>query len=52
VDEENTPEVVQSILNLLIAPERRLNLGKAARAWVIKHHNWDGVASQYRDLVR
>jgi glycosyltransferase involved in cell wall biosynthesis len=51
VDEQNTV-MLSNLLDELSNPEKRQSMGKSAREWAIKEHNWDEIAAQYRELIR
>jgi len=51
VDEENIEQVAAAILGLLKDSQGRNEMGKAARQFVIEHHQWSRVAKQYRALI-
>jgi phosphatidylinositol alpha-1,6-mannosyltransferase len=51
VDEQNIV-MLSDILDELSDPEKRHCMGKSAREWVIKEHNWDEIAASYRALIR
>lgn len=51
VNEENIEQVAAAILGLLADSQCRDAMGKAARQFVIEHHQWSRVAKQYRALI-
>ncbi|MHB8104774.1 MAG: glycosyltransferase family 4 protein, partial [Dehalococcoidales bacterium] len=42
--------IADHVVNLLINPERGLNLAKRGRTVVMRQYTWDGVAKQYEEL--
>ncbi|MDO9545360.1 MAG: glycosyltransferase family 4 protein, partial [Pelolinea sp.] len=51
VDEQNT-SAVSDLITDLSDSERRGRMGKSAREWVIREHNWDDIAGKYRALIQ
>lgn len=51
VNEEDNQQVSAVLLDLLKNTQYRNNMGKAAREFVVEHHQWSRVAEQYRALV-
>ena len=44
--------LAEVLAGLAASPDRRARLGAAARAEVLAHHTWDGVAARVLDLAR
>ncbi|MBA3747784.1 MAG: glycosyltransferase, partial [Solirubrobacterales bacterium] len=43
--------IALALAELASDANRRLQMGARARAWVLAHHSWDGVASRILDLA-
>jgi phosphatidylinositol alpha-1,6-mannosyltransferase len=52
VDPTDAKAVAGAISALLVDPERRIAMGRAARAAVERHFNWDRVAREVRDFAQ
>jgi glycosyltransferase involved in cell wall biosynthesis len=50
VDEKDT-HAVSALISSLSDFTKRERMGKAAREWVIREHNWDEIAKQYIELI-
>lgn len=42
----DVPALAAALAGLAADPEGRRRMGAAARAWVLRHHTWDGVAHE------
>lgn len=52
VNEEDTSQVVNGVLKLLMDKQALRSMGMAGRQMVIESHNWDSIAGQYIKLIR
>jgi phosphatidyl-myo-inositol dimannoside synthase len=47
------PDVLAAIvIELLVDRDRRIRMGKAARAWVVEHFDWDGLSRQAESIFQ
>ena len=51
IQEQDTQELSQTIIELLASPALRLSRGNAGRAWAIEKHTWYQTTQQYKDLL-
>jgi glycosyltransferase involved in cell wall biosynthesis len=49
-DEKDT-HAVSMLISSFSDSAKRERMGKAAREWVLREHNWDDIAKQYIELI-
>ena len=42
----NTPQLAEAVLSIIGNPDRRRDMGAAAREWVMSKFSWDVIAGE------